>query len=166
MASLMKGCRHPRSEWDTCRCQWRIRYQQDGKTFYVKAGRDRASAQRTFAHWKNDPPPPLREIARAPGLELPKQQKRPWVYFIAGANLVKVGTTADLRKRIGAIQADSPVPLTLMLVVEGGRDVERDLHTRFDAFRRHGEWFALPIGWENDPGLLEMTKPRHLEVAA
>jgi hypothetical protein len=40
------------------------------------------------------------------------------------------------------------------------------LHARYDAFRRHGEWFALPVGWENDHGLLALTKPRHLEVAA
>jgi hypothetical protein len=165
MADLRKNCRHKRAVWDFCRCQWYIRYQEDGKRHYVPAGHDRASANRTFALWR-DTPRPLREIARAPGLVLPEKQDRPWIYFLTGANLVKVGTTTSLRRRIGAIQACCPIPLTLALVLEGGAEEERVIHARFDAFRRHGEWFALPVGWENDPGLLEMTKPRHLEVAA
>jgi hypothetical protein len=165
MPSMGKRCRHSRDEQETCGCKYYIRYQKDRKTFYVPLCADKSEAERTFALWRN-PPPALREVTRAPGLVLPPQQKQPWIYFLAGAHLVKVGWTGDLRKRIGAIQADSPVPLTLMLVLEGGAEVERRIHARYDAYRRHGEWFALPVGWENDPGLLEMAKPRHLEVAA
>lgn len=158
MASITKRCRHPRDHWDTCRCVWYIRDLDGKRTVYTKVGRDRGSAARALALHKVTPPR-LREVGRAPGLELPEQKGCSWIYFVAGANLTKVGLTTDLRARMATLQASSPVVLTLVLVLTGGREVERMLHARYDAFRRHGEWFALPIGWENEPDLLHLERP-------
>jgi hypothetical protein len=131
-----------------------VRYRQGGRERYISCGPNRSEAARVLALHRN-PAPALREVARAPELVLPEQDGASWIYFVAGAGLTKIGLTTDLDERLRMLQAASPVALTLMLVIEGGREVERKLHAQFDAFRRHGEWFALPVGWENDARLLE-----------
>lgn len=75
------------------------------------------------------------------------------VYFIGGAGLVKIGFTQDLRVRVRALQADSPVELELIRWVEcqhfTARPFEELLHGVFATYRRRGEWFDLPEGWED-----------------
>lgn len=156
MASLTKRCRHRGPDREACNCAWLIRYRVGKREQYIGAGKDKTEALRLLALHREAPPKP-REIARAPGLTLPTQKGTSWVYFIAGAGLVKIGRTCDLDLRLRDIQTTSPVVLTLMLVVEGARDVEKTFHVMFDPYRRHGEWFALPVGWENDPRILEMS---------
>lgn len=56
---------------------------------------------------------------------------------------VKIGTTANLRTRVAAIQRMSPVPLEALWVCPGGRELEMRLHQHFKEFRSHGEWFAF-----------------------
>jgi hypothetical protein len=138
---------------DTCGCQWLIRFREGKRERYISCGPDRAEALRMLALHR-ETPKRVSEVARAPGLTLPEQKGEAWVYFLTGAHLTKIGLTTDLDKRLAMLQAASPVALTLMLVLKGGRDLERALH--FDAFRRHGEWFALPVGWENDAKLMEV----------
>jgi len=65
------------------------------------------------------------------------------VYFIYCAGRVKIGHTGDLHGRLKQLAIHSPAPLTAVLVVKGGREVEQELHDRFAADRLHGEWFRL-----------------------
>lgn len=72
------------------------------------------------------------------------------VYFIAGGGLVKIGRSVNVAQRLAAIQAASPVPVTVELVVAGSSRVEARLHEHFARYRRHGEWFDLPDGWREE----------------
>lgn len=69
----------------------------------------------------------------------------PLVYFVAHetSGLVKIGTTVCLATRLRHMQAGSPVPLSVLFCISGGRTTERALHSRFSAARAHGEWFKL-----------------------
>jgi hypothetical protein len=152
--TVLKKCRHRGDERERCRCSWYLRQRRGHRDVYVSIGpaESKIEAQR-IVELRGITPPRLREIARAPGLDIPKQNGDPWVYFVSAAGLVKIGTTTDLSERMASIQAACPVALTLMLVVEGGKKAEHEFHRVFEVYRRHGEWFALPVGWENDPRL-------------
>jgi hypothetical protein len=65
------------------------------------------------------------------------------VYFVqAGQNgPIKIGYADDVGLRLNKIRSDCPQPITLLLEIEGGLDVEAALHERFDALRFRGEWF-------------------------
>jgi hypothetical protein len=66
-----------------------------------------------------------------------------YVYAIEGAGLVKIGRSVVPTYRLVALQSGSPVELKLRGCVVGDHRVERELHDRFAAYRRHGEWFSL-----------------------
>jgi hypothetical protein len=65
------------------------------------------------------------------------------IYFIqAGkAGPIKIGLTYDVSLRLSILQIGSPLPLRLLAIQPGKRDVEISLHERFSALRLHGEWF-------------------------
>lgn len=60
-------------------------------------------------------------------------------YFVEGADLVKIGKSADLSGRFAALSTGSPVPLKFLGAIP--RDVESILHGKYVASRSHGEWF-------------------------
>lgn len=64
-----------------------------------------------------------------------------YVYFIqAGTDgLIKIGYSSDPKRRLANLQ--SPVPLRLLATMRGGRKLERRLHKKLAAHRKHGEWF-------------------------
>lgn len=66
-----------------------------------------------------------------------------YVLGTPGSNTVKIGTTANLRKRLADIQRMSPVPLEAFWTCPGGRELETQLHRHFKEFRSHGEWFTF-----------------------
>lgn len=64
------------------------------------------------------------------------------VYFVRGADLIKIGTTTGpMWRRLSSLQCSSPVPLQLLLIISGGREIEWHLHQQHRALRVHGEWF-------------------------
>lgn len=65
------------------------------------------------------------------------------VYFIYAPSLelVKIGFSVDPYKRLSKIRSDSPVPLVMLSVIDGGKEVEAELHDRFSELRTVGEWF-------------------------
>lgn len=65
------------------------------------------------------------------------------VYFMHApvVRLVKIGATSSLNSRLLALQNGSPVPLTLLGCLDGGKEVEKSLHTQWAILRSHGEWF-------------------------
>lgn len=87
-------------------------------------------------------------IATAEGGELKRQDKKEsidalrYIYFIAGAGLIKIGVADDVGKRFAAIKTMSPIPLSLIGYIEGDESKERNLHRKFSMYRQHGEWFT------------------------
>lgn len=59
------------------------------------------------------------------------------VYYLRYADRVKIGTTADPRRRLKAIRHDE-----LLAFERGGRAVEQARHARFAHLREGGEWFT------------------------
>jgi hypothetical protein len=62
------------------------------------------------------------------------------VYFAARADLIKIGTTTQLRARLRQLSYDGG-PVTLLADLAGGPALEEELHRRFARYRVHGEWF-------------------------
>lgn len=68
-----------------------------------------------------------------PDLPLPRIDV---VYFIRYADRIKIGTSSQPRRRLGAIWHDE-----LLAFERGGRAVEQERHRRFAHLREGGEWF-------------------------
>jgi hypothetical protein len=71
---------------------------------------------------------------------------KPDVYFIAGegTDLIKIGSSNDVRARLNDLQCGSPVPLRVIGIAKsGGVDLEYSLHSEFAGSRAHGEWFKV-----------------------
>lgn len=66
-----------------------------------------------------------------------------WIYFIEGANKVKIGRSQDPEGRLETLQTGSPVPLVLFARMRGGPATERRLHEMFSNSLSHGEWYYL-----------------------
>lgn len=67
-----------------------------------------------------------------------------WVYFMRRERLIKIGTTGNLKQRAQQVNA------VILARIPGSYTEEAQLHARFAALRRHGEWF------EPGPELLEL----------
>lgn len=67
------------------------------------------------------------------------------VYLLGaeGLDLVKIGTTTDIDRRVRTMQTGLPLTLSVLWTCEGGRDLERALHDKFRVHNRRGEWFDL-----------------------
>lgn len=68
------------------------------------------------------------------------------IYFVLAeeVNRVKIGYADDAKKRLRELQIGSPVLLKLMAVFKGKTiEDEAFLHTVFDDYRVHGEWFEF-----------------------
>ena len=64
------------------------------------------------------------------------------VYMLTDGARVKIGTTANLDKRISALSGACGVRLELIRIfAHAGPRVEKWLHKRFAEHRTHGEWF-------------------------
>ena len=64
------------------------------------------------------------------------------IYVLRADNLVKIGFTEDLRKRVQNIIWAIPFPVEFVGHMPGGRDVERHFHDRFKSRHFSGEWFV------------------------
>ena len=72
------------------------------------------------------------------------------VYFIReDSGNVKIGVTANLKKRLKAIQTHNPHKMAVVKTIhcsniQQAKKAEKELHKRFSEFRQNGEWFKLP----------------------
>lgn len=86
------------------------------------------------------------------------------IYFLVAdeLNLVKIGRTKDVTKRVNFINTSSPVELELVAVLRNVDPIQEQLiHEKFKALRTRGEWFhlsdelrafvAAPVAIEVDP---------------
>lgn len=68
------------------------------------------------------------------------------IYFIRAASSVKIGHVEDrslMRHRLMVLQIGSPLVLSVLGVMDGDMERERELHVRFSADRYLGEWFHM-----------------------
>jgi len=67
------------------------------------------------------------------------------IYFVrcGRTEFVKIGSAANVLKRIELLQIGCPYRLVLLAVREGGELEEKRLHTVFAAERHSGEWFKI-----------------------
>jgi len=63
------------------------------------------------------------------------------VYFIGTALFVKIGYTTTIARRLSDLDAMSPIPLVVLLLVPGDFTQEREFHSRFARYSIRGEWF-------------------------
>lgn len=83
------------------------------------------------------------------GVFMSKQpQKRfdGWVYVVRWGNdlsRVKIGFTTDIRQRFIDYLTYSDYPLVILKAFRANKDEEINLHSKFQACRRNGEWFLL-----------------------
>lgn len=68
--------------------------------------------------------------------------ERVFIYFVGPKDgPVKIGKAKNVRYRLSGLQTGSPVELELLGVMIGRPNLERALHSRFERYRKHGEWF-------------------------
>jgi len=125
----------------------RYRFRKAGiPTRYIQSEPGTAEFEAEVAEFQIGVLPP---DARQP-LSLPEGSV---VYFIAAnETLVKIGTTANLRARLSALQTSSIHTLRLLATIPGGPTLEKLLHKQFRHARVRGEWF------ERTPELEELLQ--------
>lgn len=71
-------------------------------------------------------------------------QDKACVYFVQseGNNLIKIGYTTNLKKRLAKMRTDSSTPLKVLFAMEAYRLEEKSIHSGLFKFNIHGEWFA------------------------
>jgi hypothetical protein len=74
-----------------------------------------------------------------------------FIYFIQGecGGPIKIGYTADLKRRITSLQTGYPDRLELLLAFPGNQELEKTVHKIFEQYRLKGEWF------QSSPEVLE-----------
>jgi predicted DNA-binding transcriptional regulator AlpA len=69
------------------------------------------------------------------------RRNRQSVYFIECGDYIKIGFSASLKRRLAALENVTPYPLILLATINGSKEIEADLHSRFADARHKGEWF-------------------------
>jgi len=72
-------------------------------------------------------------------------KKEPLVYFVQfplEPQLIKIGHTMNLQKRLIGLMTTSAMPLRVLGVLAGGFAKEQELQLKFRKHRHHGEWFS------------------------
>ena len=63
------------------------------------------------------------------------------IYFVRSGQYIKIGISEAPRRRIASMQTGNPEEIEVLAIIEGGAALEAELHRRFAAFHRRGEWF-------------------------
>lgn len=89
-------------------------------------------------------------IRRFSGVNNSKQaDKKQYLYGISDGNMIKLGMSCDIKKRLEALQTSNPRNLKIVWEYYTGkctktaRALERKLHRRCKKYRVRGEWFEL-----------------------
>ena len=76
---------------------------------------------------------------------------------------VKIGFATSVRQRFAKMQTDNHEKLSVLRVLDGEKDVEAQLHSRFHALHRRGDWFEFSPDMTGDLGLPDfIPKPKPL----
>ena len=68
-----------------------------------------------------------------------------FVYFIGNLDneMVKIGYSVKVNRRLKELQSSSPIKLKVIHKMSANKQFERELHSKFDEYRSHGEWFSM-----------------------
>lgn len=79
-----------------------------------------------------------------------------FVYFVQGVvtRLIKIGWTADVKRRLAALRLASPDQLILLGLIRTHREFEKLLHKKCKNICVHGEWFRATSQLESLIGRL------------
>jgi hypothetical protein len=107
---------------------------------YCLTDKDREVCQSIHdALYANDDPARQRSYIR--GIE----DAGDWVYFarmtVGDFDLVKIGVTIDIKKRLKSLQTGCPGELEVIGKMRGGLKMEQHLHRKFGHLRYNREWF-------------------------
>ncbi len=87
----------------------------------------------------------VKSIRRGPGKNKCSRLWKCYLYFAIAHGTsplrIKIGITNNPKGRLADLQRMCPVRLDMLAMIEGGLELERELHSHFDVFRTHGEWF-------------------------
>jgi hypothetical protein len=75
--------------------------------------------------------------------------QQPVVYFVQIGELVKIGTTISLPKRLTSFRSHAQDPPRVLLAVAGTYPEEKEIHRQFKADRVRGEWFTLSVAMKD-----------------
>lgn len=81
---------------------------------------------------------------RTPPARDPNLPSTGFVYYVQAevGGPIKIGSAANVERRLIGLQNGSPLLLKLIGVEPGGRLRERELHIKLHYWRLHGEWFS------------------------
>ncbi|MCG5464314.1 GIY-YIG nuclease family protein [Micromonospora sp. MED01] len=84
----------------------------------------------------------------------------PVVYYARCGEQIKIGyTTREPAKRLTDIQRALNLPLQLLAIEPGGRELEQQRHEQFAPYRTYGEWFVVADSIVRHAGSLARTHP-------
>lgn len=67
------------------------------------------------------------------------------IYFAEASDtnnrFIKIGYSAEPRRRVQSLQASCPMQVKLLGVLPGNKDTERQFHREFRRHRIRGEWY-------------------------
>ncbi len=70
------------------------------------------------------------------------------IYMVKSNDLVKIGYTKNVSRRLLELQTGNPYKLNLVFMGIGGADEEKQLHEAFSKHRSLGEWFKIENEFE------------------
>jgi hypothetical protein len=110
----------------------RLRYLQ--RQLAIEKGRPERTAEQAV------------EVRVEPRAELPRFVPNPpppkTIYFIECGDFIKIGFTGyGIEGRLRKLEGQNPYPLKLLGTIPGDKKLEAQLHTRFEKWHHHGEWF-------------------------
>jgi hypothetical protein len=84
-------------------------------------------------------------IAKTPERSLPvaDEQLRSFVYVVESNGIYKIGHTTNVPRRVKSIQTSCPFLVKPLVIINGGVELEKSLHTKFKSKNTYGEWFTL-----------------------
>lgn len=87
------------------------------------------------------------------------------IYFILAkkTNLVKIGTTTNMKNRFSTLSTGSPYELELLYTFPGYKQKEKELHKKFEHLRVKGEWFNYTDEIKVFIGALELVYAKNEE---
>jgi hypothetical protein len=89
-----------------------------------------------------------RFLARANDIQQREEVEHPakkagFVYVIRVRDRYKIGKAIDWRKRISNAMFSEPPQVVCVIETDDRHVLEKELHGKYGALRRHGEWFDL-----------------------
>lgn len=64
------------------------------------------------------------------------------VYFIASADHIKIGFSANVNDRLRKLSTQNVLPFTVIGIIDGSKKLERAIHHKLAEHRNNGEWFS------------------------